>query len=154
MDLYEAALQKAADEGYKVIENCNFEIDAKGLIIGNKIGLSSKLQTTAEKRCVLAEEMAHAKLSSTDITDSSKWKSRHEELKARRTSHDELVGITGLIAACKAGCNSLQEAADFLNVTTEFLAAAITSYRERYGNYITTQNYIITLCPIGVMNRF
>ena len=29
MDLYEAALQKAADEGYKVIENCNFESDAK-----------------------------------------------------------------------------------------------------------------------------
>lgn len=153
MNDYEVILQKAADQGLNVIEGCTFESDAKGLVAGRNIGLSSTLETTAEKRCVLSEEIAHTQLSVADITDPSESISRHEELKARRRSHDELIGISGLIDAYTARCTNRYEAAQYLNVTEEFLQAAIDGYIARYGPFLVKGDYIITLSPIGVIKR-
>lgn len=153
MDAYEAMLQDAAQNGYRIIENCKFSSDAKGLIVGNKIGLSSSLQTSVEKACVLAEEIAHAELTATDITDMSGWQSRHEEIKARRRSHDKLISIRGLLDAYEAGCQSRHEAAEFLGVTEDFLQAAIDGYISKYGPIIADGDYVITLNPIGVLRK-
>ena len=153
MDTYEVMLQDAVQHGYRVIENCIFSSDAKGLVVGNKIGLSSSLQTSAEKACVLAEEIAHAELTATDITDMSRWQSRHEEIKARRLSHDKLIGIRGLLDAYRFGCQSRHEAAEFLGVTEDFLQAAVDGYIARYGPVIVDGDYVITLNPIGVLGK-
>lgn len=153
MDEYEILLQHAADCGLTVIEDFPMESEALGLIFGNTIALSSSLQTSAEKACVLAEEIAHAELTVTDITDMSRWQSRHEEIKARRLSHDKLIGIRGLLDAYRFGCQSRHEAAEFLGVTEDFLQAAVDGYIARYGPVIVDGDYVITLNPIGVLGK-
>lgn len=150
MNEYEVVLQEAAEKGYKVFENLHFESDAKGLINGHNIGLSVSLETTAEKCCILAEELAHAEVSRSNIIDQTTWKGRHEEMIARRRSYDKLIGIDGLLDAFEAGCQSRYEAAEFLGVTEEFLQAAVNGYIEKYGYYLRRGDYLITLAPIGV----
>ena len=154
MDEYEILLQHAADCGLTVIEDFPMESEALGLIFGNTIALSSSLQTSAEKACVLAEEIAHAELTVTDITDMSRWQSRHEEIKARRQSHDRLINISGLLDAYKSGYQNRYEAAKYLGVTEDFLQAAVDEYIARYGPVIVDSIYIITLNPIGIFSRF
>lgn len=153
MNAYEAVLQEAADKGLDVIEDFDFESDALGMIDGHTIVLSSRLTSSAEKCCVLAEEIAHAEVSRSSILDMKDWRSRHEEMLARRLSHDMIVGIEGLIDAYHAGCQSRYEAAQYLDVTEEFLQAAIDSYIAKYGPYIRRGNYLITLRPIGVYQK-
>lgn len=153
MTKYELELQHAVNQGFDVIENFSFESDASGMVSNNTIVLSSSLQTSAEKACVLAEEIAHAELTATDITDMSGWQSRHEEIKARRRSHDKLVSIRGLLDAYEAGCQSRHESAEFLGVTEDFLQAAVDGYIAKYGPIIVDGDYVITLNPIGVLRK-
>lgn len=153
MNAYEAVLQEAADRGLEVIEDFNFESDALGMIVDRTIVLSSRLTSSAEKYCVLAEEVAHSEISCRNIMDTQDWRNRHEELLARRLSHNMIIGIDGLIAAYHAGCQSRYEAAQYLNVTEEFLQAAVDSYIAKYGPYIRHGQYLITLRPIGVYQR-
>lgn len=153
MEEYETLLQHATDHGLSVVEDFPMESEALGLISGKTIALSSSLQTSAEKACVLAEEIAHAELTATDITDMSGWQSRHEEIKARRRSHDTLISIRGLLDAYEAGCQSRHEAAEFLGVTEAFLQAAVDGYIAKYGPIIADGDYVITLNPIGVLRK-
>ncbi|MBQ7916964.1 MAG: hypothetical protein IJ315_09320 [Firmicutes bacterium] len=136
MNSYEAALQKAADMGYRVIENCHFQSDALGLISKHTIGLSDKLETSTEKRCVLVEEMAHGEISFSNILDMTEVQNRKEELKARRRCHDDLIGPERLADAVRSGCQSLYEVAAFLDVTERLLIEAIVEYKSRYGLWL------------------
>ena len=58
MNLYEQWLQKADDIGLNVVENVPFESQAKGLICDDCIGLNQSIETTAEKACILAEDIS------------------------------------------------------------------------------------------------
>ena len=151
MNGYEAALQRAADKGYKVIEHCKFQSNSDGLVCGRIIGLSDKLETQSQKLCVLTEELAHTEISISDITDPAHQPNRHEELLARRRSHDMLIGIPGLISAIEAGCQSRYEAAEFLGVTEEFLQAAVDQYKARHGIWVAiNKTDYLCLEPLGV----
>ena len=52
MDCYEELVDYAEQHGLEVIEK-EFKSSAKGLCKGKKIGISKKIDSTVEKRCVL-----------------------------------------------------------------------------------------------------
>lgn len=123
----------------------------KGLYVDGCVAIEKSL-TVTEKSCILAEEIGHHLTSSGNILDQGDTKNRQQELKARTAAADIQIGLTGLIEACEAGCNSAYTVANYLGVTEIFLKEAVDSYRSKYGLCATIDNYIVYFEPsLGVM---
>lgn len=147
MNLYEQWLQKAEDFGLSVAENVPFESQAKGLICGDCIGLSQSLETTAEKACVLAEEVIHSQLNVGDIRDQRVSGNSWQEHKTRKTLHKHLANVRTIAYLLKSGCKNSNEIADKMGITEELLLEAINGYKEEYGVFIPLEDDILFFEP-------
>lgn len=127
----------------------------KGLYFDNTIIYDKSLETSAEKVCILAEELGHYETSSGDILDYSTVNSKKQERKARIWAADRLISFDDIIKASDAGIRNRYELAEFLNVTEEFIEETLRFWKEKYGLYISYGNYLIgCLEPLGVwVNR-
>ncbi len=115
-----------------------------GLIVGDRVAIRRDLPTT-EKAQIAAEEYGHALTAVGDITDyTQNWKT---ELKGRAVAYDLMVGLHGLIRCFEAGCHSAHEAAELLDVTPRFFAEAVDYYRQKFGAFVRTDNYLIYFEP-------
>ena len=117
-----------------------------GRIKGNRVAISQNL-TDTQKTCVLAEELGHHYTTVGTILDQSDDGNRKQELKARLWSYDKKIGLHGIINAYEARRTNIDEMADFLDITPEFLRDAIKCYKSKYGLYVTLDNYIIYFEP-------
>ncbi len=125
----------------------------KGRIYKNRIAVRGNIPS-AEKSCVLAEELGHYYTTVGDILDQSSVENRKQELRARLWAYNKMIGLFGIIRAYEHGCRSASEIAEYLNVTVEFLHDAISQYRSKYGVCVEVDNYIIFFMPsLAVMER-
>ena len=148
---YEDLLEESASNDVYVIENANFISNADGLINGNVIGINKKVRTGRKRACILAEELGHYHTTIGDIVCQSTASDRKQELRARVWAYNKLIGLRGIINSYKNGCRSLNDAAEYLDVTEEFLLEAIQYYKSKYGIYATLDNYVIYFEPaLGV----
>lgn len=149
---YEILLEKARERNLSVKEKY-LKSNSDGLIMGHKIALNkNKLQTARQKKCVLAEELAHFELSVGRIIELNDASNRKQELKARLRAYNNQIGLLGIIAAYKAGSRNLHDMADYLDVTEEFLHEALQLYKSKFGLCKATDNYIIYFEPcLGVV---
>ena len=126
----------------------------KGLYYNGSIAIEKNL-TSTEKTCVLAEELGHHYTAIGNILDQQKVANAKQELHARTWAYNECVGLIGIVKAFEAGCQSLYEMAEYLEVTENFLKDALESYRRKYGICTEIDNYIIFFEPwISVMRKF
>ncbi|MBU3146600.1 ImmA/IrrE family metallo-endopeptidase [Clostridium sp. CF012] len=151
--MYEELLIEAQDNGIDVIE-MNFKGSLKGLYSENIIAINSKLKTSKEKNCVLAEELGHHHTSFGNILNTKDIRSVKQEKIARNWGYEKLVGIILIIDAYKKGMKNRHEMAEHLNITEEFLEGAISHYREKYGMFHEIDNYVVYFEPFGVMEIF
>lgn len=151
MTKYEELLEESSAAGLTVKEYPLCHSD--GITVGKKIGIRSG-QTSAEKTCILAEEMAHAEFTVGNILDQSDVSNRKQEQLARAKAYDHLIGLAGLIAAFEHGCRSRYEAAEYLGVTEKFLGEAIARYKEKYGIYVRVNEYLIQFEPWLAITKF
>lgn len=150
MTIYEELLEEASNNGLVVREKALSSSD--GLIYKNRIAISDRLETSAEKACVLAEEIGHYHTAVGDIVDLQNIENLKQEQKGRLHGYNRMIGLRGIIDAFNAGCQSRHEIAEFLEVTEEYLQEAIDCYTGKYGEYATLDNYIIYFIPyLGVM---
>ena len=130
-------------------------INNDGLISGNRIAIRKNIATTTEKACVLAEELGHHYTTTGNILDQQNVVNAKQELHARTWAYNECIGLIGIVKAFEAGCKSLYEMADYLNVTEDFLKDALESFRRKYGIYTEIDNYFIFFEPyISVMRKY
>ena len=123
----------------------------KGLYYEGNIVLDKSLDTEAETRCVIAEELGHYYTSQGDILDYKKH--AKQEVKARDWAVERLVALNDFVRIYETGCRSLFEAAEELSVTEYFLQQSIDYYRRKFGIYIEQEGYVIYFDPFGVMKR-
>ena len=117
-----------------------------GRIKGKRIAIKKEMPEI-QKKCVLAEELGHYHTTVGDIMDLSNDSNRKQELRARLWGYDKLIGLSGIISCYHAGCKSLYEMADHLDVTEEYLKEALNCYRSKYGIYTRAEDYIIYFEP-------
>lgn len=142
---YEALLVEADSEGLTVKEMpMRYN---NGRIKGNRIAIRKDISTSAEKACVLAEELGHHHTSVGNILDMNDIRNRKQERQARFWGYNKLIGLTGIIQAFEAGCQSTHEAAEYLEVTEEYLLEAVKCYQDKYGTCKEIDNYIIYFIP-------
>lgn len=122
-----------------------------GRIRGDRIAIREDIETKTQKACVLAEELGHHQTTAGDIMDQTKTANRKQELRARAWAYNHMVGLMGLIRAFEHGCRNRYEAAEFLEVTEEFLEEAVTFYRNKYGFAVQLDTYVVFFEPLGVM---
>lgn len=153
MNKYERLLQQSVDDNVHVCESFDLNGDTepitrlKGLYINGHVALDKDIETTAEKTCVLAEELGHYYTSVGDILDISDASNRKQERQARFWGYNKLVGLRGMINAYEHGCKDKYEIAEYLEVTDEFLHDTIECYRDKYGVCTTIDNYLVIFIP-------
>lgn len=148
---YEDLLEESSSNNVYVIENADFKSKADGLINGNVIGINRHIRTCRKRTCILAEELGHYHTTVGDILNHSTTTDNKQELRARIWAYNKLIGLNGIINSYKHGCHSLHDAADYLDITEEFLAEALQYYKGKYGIYATIDNYVIYFEPsLGV----
>ena len=151
MNLTEELRQQAADNGAEVID-WKFQTDRiKGLYCNGVIAVSKDIDTSAERSCVLAEELGHHMTACGSILDQKDISNRKQELKGRIWAYNRLIGLTGIIKAYRAGCRNRYEIAQNLEVTEDMLQDAVDYYHEKYGLCVQVDNYAIYFEPLGVM---
>ena len=141
---YNALLNEANAEGISIKERPFKTYD--GRIKGKDIYLRKDMNT-AEKSCVLAEELGHYYTTVGDILDMNVSENRKQERQARRWGYNRVIGLFGLIRAYEHGCKDKYEIAEYLDVTEEYLEDCIDCYRDKYGEHKIVDNYTIYFIP-------
>ncbi|UOX54617.1 ImmA/IrrE family metallo-endopeptidase [Dorea longicatena] len=141
---YNALLNEANAEGISIKERPFKTYD--GRIKGKDIYLRKDMNT-AEKSCVLAEELGHYYTTVGDILDMNVFENRKQERQARLWGYNRVIGLFGLIRAYEHGCKDKYEIAEYLDVTEEYLEDCIDCYRDKYGEYKIVDNYTIYFIP-------
>lgn len=125
----------------------------KGLYFDNTIVYDRSLSTSAEKICVLAEEIGHFETSVGNILDQSQTANRKQERKAHRWAVQELISLDDIIRAGKEGINNYYELAEFLNITEEFLREGLEHLKAIYGSHVKYNGKIIQFEPLDVWDE-
>lgn len=153
LNIYEQLLQDASDCNIRVYESFDLNGESKssskidGIYMDGHIALDKNLETSAEKACVLAEELGHHFTSVGNILDMKDTWNRKQEQQARLYGYNRMIGLRGIISAFNAGCQNRYEVAEHLHVTEEYLQEAIDCYKGKYGEYTTVDNYVIYFIP-------
>lgn len=153
MNTFEALEQEAYDGSVKVHKYYLGEENLKGIYMNSNVAINTSVHTTAEKSCVLAEELGHHHTSVGVIVDFSDAQNRKQERQARLWAYNNRIGLYGLIKAYEQGCKDKYEIAEHLDVTVDFLEDAIACYREKYGVYTFVDNYIVYFIPQLVISK-
>lgn len=126
----------------------------KGLYSNRVIKINKRLNTTAEKASVLAEELGHYHTTSGNILDQTLLINRKQELKARSWAYEKAVPISKIIDAHRLNITNLFELASYLGVTESFLEEALSRYKDKHGLSTMIDNYSICFEPLGVIEWF
>ena len=131
---YEKLLIKAYDLGYIVKE---FDLlGRKGRCVGNRIAIDTKIDTTAEKTCILQEELNHGEYTMGDITDLSKIENIKQEHFARAKTIEELCNPDKIIdAIINKNAVTEHEIIDALFITEELFKESIEYYSRKQRIY-------------------
>lgn len=153
MNTYEELQDEACKDGIEIIDNHSFKSERiSGLYCNNTIALNKNLKNSAEKACVLAEELGHHYTAVGDIIDQSSVENQKQEMRGRILAYNKLVGLRGIVDAYLHHCQNLSDTAEYLEVTEEFLNDSLSYYTNKYGVCTQVDNYVIFFQPnIGVM---
>ena len=146
--MYETLLDEAQQEHIDVYE-FPFRARIQGLYWDRAIGICRDA-TSAEKACILAEELGHYHTSVGNILDQSELWNRKQENRARRWGYERLLPLDKLIAVHKAGIETAYDLAEAFGVTQDFLTSSLQYYMEKYGHYCSVGDYWICFEPLRV----
>lgn len=149
MTAYEELIQEADDNGIEVIE-FTFRGNNKGMYADSVIAIRNDIETIAEKKCILCEELEHSYTSTGNILDLEPVQNRKQEQIARKWAYERLVPLKSIVQASFDGCANLYELAEYLDVTEDFLREALTFYQDKYGLFTEVDNYCIYFSPLTV----
>lgn len=153
MNIYEKLLDYAQSQGLCVKENHNFrDTSLDGFIYDDVIALSNRLETQADRACILAEEIAHFKVNAGDISNLNIQINRNREERARREATAFILPFMDIVRAVI----SLRDDATYYNVAKElgvtesFLKESIAIYSRQFSGSFDYLGYHITISPFRV----
>lgn len=148
LELLESEAQK---ENIDIISYSFSSNRIKGLYCDGTVAINKNIDTSSEKRCVLAEELGHYHTTYGNIVSQSSISDQKQEQRARAWAYDRTIGLIGILNAFKHGCQSVNDTAEYLQVTEDFLSEAIEYYKSKYGTHTSIDNYAIFFEPtIGI----
>ena len=147
---YKSLLAEAEKEEIEIVEMDFLSKRTKGFYEDNIIALSRGIETTAERTCILAEELGHYYTTVGNILDQTKIENRKQELRARRWAVDRLIRVEDFIDAFNEGVRNRAELAEFLDVTEDFIDMSLDHFQKIHGHSHTRGDYTIYFSPLYV----
>ena len=150
---YEVMEQFAYENDIKLLSD-SLPADLSGYYYSNSdfglktITLNSMLQTTAEKTCVLAEEIEHYLTTPMNLFNAPHLLQNRFERIARINATKRLIPLSRLIEAKNSAITNQYDLAEFLNITYEFLDQGLTLYKENYNGWVLYKGYKIGFDPL------
>lgn len=135
---YEDLIMEAENNNILIVEK-KFKSDAKGLCKNNKIGINKYIDSSAEKLCILAEELGHYYTTVGDILDQSDIRNVKQERVARAWAYNKLIPFEAIKQAHCAGYVELYDMAEYLDVNEAFLRESLDYYRQKHGDELIRQ---------------
>ena len=129
-------------------------INLKGLYFDDYILLDKSIETTAERTCILAEELGHYYTTTENILDQGLLHNQKEELKARRWAANKLIDPNRFVDAFKVGVRNRWELSEFLGLTEEFIEESLVHMKAFYGEVVAINEYRIHFDPLWVYKSF
>ncbi|MFZ7646565.1 ImmA/IrrE family metallo-endopeptidase [Staphylococcus saprophyticus] len=108
-------------------ELSNFPSSQDGYICGNKIYIKDSL-TPQQKHEILAEEIAHYKITYGNILDQTNFNNRKFEGYARRQAYKMLMPINEIKELHRNNITTLHDIATHFEVTEQFVKSALSYY--------------------------
>lgn len=149
--MYDDLLEEARCEHIDVYEY-HFRGELRGLYWDRSIGVH-KDATTAEKACILAEELGHYHTSVGVLLEQDQLINRKLEKRARRWGYEHLLPLDKIVKAFNAGVRSRQELVEYLEVMEDYLLAALRHYQEKHGQCSRVGEYVIVFEPLMVLRE-
>ncbi|APR61458.1 toxin [Staphylococcus condimenti] len=112
--------------------------------------LIDKYLSYTERNEVLAEEIAHSKITYGNIINESEIFNRKLELRAQRLGTEMIVTLKGIIEAFKIGIYNLFELAEHFEVSEGYVLDALQHYKMKFGLSTYYNGYIISFEPLQV----
>ncbi|PHK50752.1 ImmA/IrrE family metallo-endopeptidase [Staphylococcus edaphicus] len=137
------------NDDVKIKETNILPYELSGLTLDKMILLNTN-NKHVHKLEVLAEELAHRKITYGDIRDQSKILNRKFELKARRLGCEMVITLDGIIDAFHEGICNLHEMACYFEVSNNYVLKAIEHYKMKYGLDVYYKGYVIKFEPLQV----
>jgi Zn-dependent peptidase ImmA (M78 family) len=148
-------LNEAYSQKVQVVEHQFQTKRLRGLYTDGVITINSSVSnTTADRTCIVAEELGHHFTTVGNILDQSSIQNRKQERRARQWAYYRLVPISKIVQAYQSGVRSRHELAEYLHITEEFLEAAIQRYREIYELCTVYDRFVIYFDPLAVVEMF
>lgn len=122
-------------------------LSGDGRIKGKRIAIRQDIPTLAQKADILAEELGHYHTTSGCIVKQDCTENRKQERSARLWAYNKRIGLSGIVKAFKAHCNTVYDMAEYLDVSEEFLSDALACYEQIYGEAVAVDNYLIRFVP-------
>lgn len=135
------------------IEDPEMPKKQKGFIVGERIYYNPN-QSYPQKNSTLAEEIGHYLTGVCDITKQDTNEKRKQERKARDVGATILVTPFDIINCFEAGCVSVWECANHLEITEQTFKDAIKWYARKWDGIKTENNYTILFKPNGTIGVF
>lgn len=123
MTAYEELLSEYEDK----VSVCEKPSAVDGFIIDNWILINSKL-SESEKLCILAEELGHFETSCGNLTFLDSIPKLKQEHRARKWGYEKICPYSKIVNAVAKGCSNEYELAEELDVSPQFLHAALECY--------------------------
>ena len=150
---YEELLSQASSENLLVKEVPLLGSD--GRIYNNRIAIRKDIPTLKQKSCVLAEELGHYYTGVGNILEQNSINNIKQERYGRIWAYNHQIGLMGILQSFLAGCRTLYDMAEYLEVTEEFLIDALQYYKSKYGTFTEIDNYIIYFEPtLGIFEKY
>lgn len=120
----------------------------QGLYSDGIIWINKDLSET-EKNCILAEELGHHFTSYGNILNQDTLLAVKQEKQARAWSYNKLLPFDNI---CKYYFEAftIEEFAEYVNVTLEVLSEILDYYIDKYGDLVQHKNFQIRFRPLCV----
>ncbi|NBH30570.1 ImmA/IrrE family metallo-endopeptidase [Staphylococcus warneri] len=130
-------------------ESKNMPDHLSGMCVDGDIFINSNRSITQQLE-ILAEEIAHYKLTHGNITNDKEFNNRKFENYARRYAKEQLISLNDIINAFKHGIHNLYELAQFFEVTEHYTLETLEYYKQKYGLTTRHGKYVIQFEPLRV----
>lgn len=125
----------------------------KGMIYKTTVYLNPN-QCYEELNSTVAEEIGHHLTGTGNIIKQDTNEKRKQERKARDAGATLLVSPYDIIDCFEAGCISIWECAEYLEVTEATIKDAVSYYARKYEGILTEDKHIIFFRPNGTVSVF
>ena len=135
-------LETLADFYGACIVDYDFHDSIRGAYYDGVIAVNRNINSIPERRCIIACELGrHIMRNNKSIILTDEYK----DITALHWAVTKLMPLHDIAMAYEHGANTPEEYAEYLGITTQFLASGIDFYRKTFGYRILQDGIIIDL---------